>query len=83
MSPGELEIIFKTSDVAVCCSSASSRSRMSSAIVSVVSTTEELRRRATFAELRRFNILWRRVFVALPALSRRLITAPEAQDEPS
>src|SRR5262245_25400429 len=27
-SPGELEITFKTSDVAVCCSSASSRSRV-------------------------------------------------------
>jgi hypothetical protein len=51
--------------------------RSSSAILSFASVEEGLQRRATFAELPRFNVLRRCVFIALPAaLSRRLIVLP-------
>ena len=44
----------------------------------------EPRRRGAFGALRRFNVLRRCVLAALPpALSRRLIASPEAQDRAS
>ena len=70
---------LSTSDVAVCCSSASFSLRSSSSIFSLASAAGGLR--PTFSALRCFNVLRRCVFAALPpALSRRLIASPEAQD---
>ena len=73
-----------TSDVAASCSSASSRSRVSRATFVSLPGARELRRRAAFGALRRFNVLGRCAFAALPpVLSRRLIASPEAQDKAS
>jgi hypothetical protein len=43
----------------------------------------ELRRRAIFGALWRFNVLGRCVFLSLPPVLRRLIASPEAQDKAS
>ena len=81
-SPGELEMTFSTSEVAVCCSSVSFSLCSSSAILSVVSTAGGSR--PAFDALRRFNVLGRCVFAVLPpVLPRRLIASPEAQDRAS
>lgn len=83
-SPGELAIMRRTSAVAACCSSASSRSCVRRAIVSLALATEGLRPRATLDALRPPNVLRRCVLPALPpVLLRRLIASPEALDEAS
>ena len=68
---GELEITFSTSEVAVCCSSASSRSRVSLATSASWLVADKLGLRSIGA-LRRFGA---RRFGG--ALERRLIVAPE------
>src|SRR3974390_3089372 len=70
-SPPELEMTFSTSEVAVCCSSASSRSRVSLATSVSWLVADKLGLRS-FGALRRFGA--RRVG---GALERRLMVAPE------
>src|SRR5262249_2683039 len=83
-SPGELEMTFKTSDVAVCCSCASFSSRVRALICSCGPAAENLRRRAVLGVFWRFNVLGRCVLPSLlPVLLRRLIASPEAQDRAS
>ena len=73
---------FSTSEVAVCCSSASFSSRVRALICSCGPAAEKLRRRAVFGALWRFNVLGRCVFPSFPpVLLRRLIASPEAQDK--
>jgi hypothetical protein len=75
-----------TSAVAFCCSNASSRSRLSSAIFVLVLALEGLRRPLTFGALGRSSVaaLRRRVLIGLPpALKRRRIASPMAQDKAS
>ena len=65
---------LSTTAVAACCSSASSRSRVSRATSVTSSGATE------FGVLRRFNVLGRCVFDALPPVFwRGLIASPEAQ----
>ena len=67
-----------TSAVAVCCSSASSRSRLARFSCSCSSAADELLRRATVGALRRlgFVALRRRALTALPpVVARRFIKA--------
>src|SRR5215470_528593 len=79
-SAGDRRIMLSTSLVAVCCSRASSNSRVSRSTSVSWLATEEFRRRATFGALRRVSALWRCALIALrPVLPRRLIVAPEAQ----
>ena len=76
----------RTSLSAVFCSSASSRSRLSSAIVALASALEGLRRPLTFGALGRLSVaaFRRRVLIGLPpALERRRIASPMAQDKAS
>src|SRR5262249_39548579 len=81
-SPDELEMTFSTSEVAVCCSSASFSSRARALICSCGPAAEKLQRGAVFGALWRFNVLGRCVFPSLPpVLSRRLIPSPEAQEQ--
>ena len=54
-SPGELEITFSTSDVAVCCSSASFNSRLSRATSASSPTGGDLSGRAAFCAFGRFG----------------------------
>src|SRR4029079_2920865 len=76
-SPGDEPMTLRTSDVAACCYNASSLVLGSTAIHSVASAVEGLRRRAIL--FRRFRALRRCVFTALPpALSRRLIAPPRS-----
>ncbi len=65
-SPGELPTIRRTSDVAACCSSSSSRSRVSCASFLFRSSAAGLRPRASFGALGRFEavVLRRRFFMA-------------------
>ena len=56
-----------TSEVAVSCSSASSRSRVSSAIFSFAPAAKGLGRGAAFNALRRLNVLGRCAFCCLVA----------------
>ena len=64
------------------CSRASFNSRASCAALVSLLAARELRPRAAFGASRRFNVLGRCVFAALPpVLSRRLIASPEAQDK--
>ena len=75
---------FSTSEVAVCCSSASFSSRVRALICSCGPAAERLRRCAVFGALWRCNVLGRCVFPSLlPVLLRRLIASPEAQDKAS
>ena len=76
-SPGELEITWSTSDVAVCCSNASFSSRVSRATSVTGLAAEELRRGAAFSALRGFSfaVLRRRVLTGLPPALERLFTA--------
>src|SRR4029434_5336309 len=79
-SKAEPLITLSTSAVAVCCSRASFSSRASCAALVSLLAARELRPRAAFGASRRFNVLGRCVFAALPpVLSRRLIQAPDAQ----
>ena len=76
---GELLITWSTSDVAVCCSSASFSSRVSRATSVSWLAGEELRRDAAFSASRGFSFaaLRRRVLAGLPpALERRLTASP-------
>ena len=68
-SPGELLMTSSTSAVAVCCASASSRSRVSSASFLSKPVPAEPRRRVTFGALRRLGAvgMLRRFFIATPA----------------
>src|SRR5580704_6791080 len=65
-SPAELPTICRTSDVAACCSSSSSRSRVSCATFLFRSSAAGLRPRASFGALGRFEavVLRRRFFMA-------------------
>jgi len=86
VSVGELEIALNTSEVALCCSNASSRSRLSSAIVVLSLVLEGLRRPLTLGALKRLGVaaFRRRVLIGLPpALERRRIASPKAQDKAS
>ena len=76
-SLGELEMTRRMSPIAVCCSSASSRSRVSSAIFLSLSPTDDGRLRMTFGALRRFSVaaLRRRVLTGSPPGLERLLTA--------
>src|SRR5262245_14750372 len=56
-SPGELETIRSTSEVAVCCSRASANSRVRKATCSCRLATVELRRRAAVGALLRFGFV--------------------------
>src|SRR5215471_14861302 len=80
-SPGELEMTFNTSDVAVCCSSASSRSRVRRATFVSLSGAKERRPRPDFGALRRVNVLRRCALTALPPLRYRLIVPPRLGQE--
>jgi hypothetical protein len=81
VSVGESETARNISDVALCWSSASSRSRVSSAIFLFRPALTEPRPRVTYSALRRLKVLWRCVLTALlPVLPRRLIASPEPQD---
>jgi hypothetical protein len=55
-SPGVLEIALRTSDVAVCCASASCNSRVSRATFVSFKAVGELRLRLAFGALRRFGV---------------------------
>jgi hypothetical protein len=84
-SPGDVLMTRSTSALAFCCSNASSRSRLSSAFFVLALVLEGLRRplpcalgRLSFAAFRR-----RLLIVLLPALERRRITSPMAQDKAS
>ena len=80
-SPGVALITLRTSAVAASRSRASASSRVSCSTFVSSPVARELRRRTVFGALRRFNVLRRCVFAALPpALSGRLIASPEAQD---
>src|SRR6516225_10215984 len=71
-------MIFRTSAVALCCSSASSRSRVSRPTI-VSWPAETLGRRTFFGADGRFTVLRVRVLAGCPpALERRLITFPQA-----
>src|SRR6516162_1171443 len=78
-SAGDRRIMLSTSLVAVCCSSASSRSRASRAIFALSPATDELRLCVTFRAMR---LLRAAAFGACalgdlpPALDRRRIAAP-------
>src|SRR5262245_29516484 len=77
-------ITLRTSTVAACCSSASSCSRVRRATFVSLPVERERRPRPAFGALRRVNVLRRCVLAALPpALSRRRIASPEAQDKAS
>src|SRR5262249_49914458 len=83
-SSGEVLMIFETSAAALCCSRASSRSRVSRATSVSCPATEALRAPADSGALRRFDVtaLGRRDLAGLPpALERRLIAFPKAQDK--
>ena len=72
---------LRISAVAVCCSSASSRSRVSRATSVSRPTPNELRRRTVFGLLRRFSAfaLRRRGFIGSPSpLERRFTASPWA-----
>src|SRR5258706_13921335 len=74
------------SDVAVCRASASFNSRLRASTCSCGSTAEGARSDVAFSALRRFglNVLRRRVLTgSLPALERRFIASPEAQERTS
>ncbi len=76
---------LRISETAESCSNDSSRSRVSSTTFLSWLTADELRRRTAFGALRRFSVtvLRRRALTGLrPALERRLIAPPEAQDKP-
>src|SRR6516162_4181718 len=78
-SAGDRRIMLSTSLVAVCCSSASSRSRASRAFFALSPATDELLGRAAFdvTRLLRTPVLRRCAFAGSPpALERRRITAP-------
>src|ERR1035437_3846799 len=81
-SPGELEMTLNTSEVAVCCSSASSRSRLSNATFLFSLAADDLRRRTALGAMGGFsiNVLRRRALTALPpALSRRFMPIPKTR----
>src|SRR6516164_8472765 len=85
-SPGDVLMMRNTSADAVSRSSASSRSRLNSATFASLPATEELRRCTDFDALRRLGVvvLRRCNFADLPpALERRLIAFPKAQDKAS
>ena len=74
---------WSTSEVAVCCSSASSRSRVSRATCLWRLAAEEVRRRVACGPLRRFSVtvLRRRALMGLPpVLMRRLIASPRLEN---
>src|SRR5262249_39050524 len=76
-------MIFRTSAAAPCCSSASSRSRVSRPTI-VSWPAETLGRRTFFGAGRRFTVLRVRVLAGCPpALERRLITFPKPQGKAS
>jgi len=80
----EVETKRRTSLIAVFSSSASSRSRVSRATVDFSPSAEEVRLRADFNALGRFSLtaLWRCDLArSPPALERRLIAFPKAQDK--
>src|SRR5262249_36070674 len=82
ISVGELAMTRRTSEVALCCSSASFSLCSSSAILSAALMAGRLR--PSFAALRRFNVLGRCGLTALsPVLSGRLIASPEVREKPS
>jgi hypothetical protein len=70
-SPGELEMMRSTSDVAFCCSSSSSRSRLSNASFLSLPATDEGKLRATSGALRRFDsrAVFLRFFIASPVIT--------------
>ena len=86
-SVGEALMILRTSAVAVRCSSASCSSRVSRATSVSGLAAEEPLWRGVFGVLRRFSVtVLRRLVLAAsppPALERRLIASPEAQDKAS
>ena len=71
---------FSTSAVAACCSSATSRSRVSRATFGSLPAARERRPRPAFGALRRVTVLRRWALTVLPPLPRCLIASPEAQD---
>src|SRR5580700_6377038 len=82
-SPGDDLTTLRTSEAAESCSIVSSRSRLSSAIFVSALVLDVLRRPPTFGALGRCNVaaFRRRVLVGLPpALERRRIASPKAQD---
>ena len=83
-SPGDVLMMRNTSAEAFSRSSASSRSRLNSATFASLPATEELRRRTAFGALRRFSVVVLRRCDSVdlpPALERRLIAFPKAQDK--
>ena len=85
-SAGEVRITRRISAVAFCCSSASLSSCVRRSSCSWKTATEELRPCTDFVALRRFSVtvLRRRVLTGSPpALERRLIAFPKAQDKAS
>jgi hypothetical protein len=85
-SPGDELMTLRTSEAAESCSKASSRSRLSSAFSVLVLALEGLRRPLTFGALGRLSVaaFRRRVLIGLPpALERRRIATPMAQDKAS
>src|SRR5262249_574684 len=72
-------MIFRTSAAALCCSSASSRSRVSRTTLVSWPAGEELPRRAVGALLR-FALRRRVLALSLLAVERRRIADPKAQD---
>src|SRR6516225_5234623 len=82
-SAGDRRIMLSTSLVAVCCWSASSRSRVSRAIFVSSRAADELRRRSAFDATRLFRaaVLEACAFGDLPpALERRLTASYPARD---
>ena len=78
---GELEMTLSTSDVAVCCSSASSRSRVRRSSCSCRSAIDGVRLRAAFGALPRFGASVLRRCVGLPpALERRFTGFTQGSD---
>src|ERR1700733_12544809 len=71
-SPGAPAMICSISEIAACCSNASSRSRLSSAIVASALVLDGLRRPLTFGALGRFDlvVVRRRFFMASLSAAR-------------
>jgi hypothetical protein len=83
-SPGDELMTLRTSEAAESCSNASSRSRLSEAIVVPALVLEALRRPLTFGALKRCGVaaFRRRALIAFPpTLVRRRIASPMAQDK--
>src|SRR5262249_49875854 len=77
-SPGDELMTRSTSDIAVCCASASCNSRVSRATFVSFTAVGELRLRVAFGALRRFSVaVWRRLaLIGYPPALVRLIASP-------